>query len=106
MVLEMKAETMQIALTLSSYHDDQPPELGGKSQERSAGGRGGTAEVCVCVCVCPGFTVCQVLYASPQITQVVPVLCNDGSTGSFSLTLRIQVRNWKPPTEIFNIKPA
>lgn len=52
MVLEMKAETMQIALTLSSYHDDQPPELGGKSLERSAGGRGGTAEVCVCVRAC------------------------------------------------------
>lgn len=49
MVLEMKAETMQIALTLSCYHDDQPPELGGKSQERSAGGRGGTREVCVLV---------------------------------------------------------
>lgn len=47
MVLEMKAETMQIALTLCSYHDDQPPELGGKSQERSAGGRGGTRELYV-----------------------------------------------------------
>lgn len=51
MVLEMKAETMQIALPLSSYHGDQPPELGGKSQERSAGGGGGTREVCVCVLV-------------------------------------------------------
>lgn len=36
MGLEMKAETMQIALTLSSYHDDQPPELEGNSQERSS----------------------------------------------------------------------
>lgn len=52
MVLEMKAETMQIALTLCSYHDDQPPEVGGKSQERSAGGRGGTRELCVLVLQC------------------------------------------------------
>lgn len=52
MVLEMKAETMQIALTLSSYHDDQPPELGGKSQKRSAGGKGGgKRDMCVCVLV-------------------------------------------------------
>lgn len=42
MVLEMKAETMQIALTFSCYHGDQPPELGGKSQEvcRTEGGEG------------------------------------------------------------------
>lgn len=81
MVLEIKAETMQIALTLSSYHDDQPPELGGKSQERSAGGGGGTREVFVC----PGFTVCQVLHVSPHYTQVVPVLCNGGSTRKLNL---------------------
>lgn len=47
MVLEMKAETMQIALTLSCYHDDQPPELGGKSQERSAREREVGQERCV-----------------------------------------------------------
>ena len=46
-VLEMKAETMQIALTFSCYHDDQLPELGGKSPERSAEGRGRTRGVCV-----------------------------------------------------------
>lgn len=49
MALGMKAETMQITLTLSSYHDDQPSELGGESQERSAGGKDGTGEVCVLV---------------------------------------------------------
>lgn len=70
-VLGMKAGTMQVALALSCYHDNQPPELGGKSQERSAGGRSGTREVCV--------LVFQVLYVSRH-TQVIPVLSSDVST--------------------------
>ena len=83
-VLEMKAETMQIALTLGSYHDDQPPELGGKSQERS-GRRGEAGQK---RCVCPGFTVCQVLHVSPHCAQVVPVLCNGGFTEKLNLKVQ------------------
>lgn len=68
MVLEMKAETMQMALTRCSYHDDQPPELGGKSRERSAGGRGGTGEERV-----------SWFHSFPSLPRVVPALCDDVS---------------------------
>lgn len=67
MALEMKAETIQIALTLSSYHDNQPPELGGKSHERS--GRREEERP-----ACPGFTVFQVLHVSSHCTQVTSVM--------------------------------
>lgn len=51
-VLEMKVETTQITPTRCSCHDDQPPELGCRSQEKSAGGRVWTRAVCVCECAC------------------------------------------------------
>lgn len=37
-------------------------------------------------CMCPGFTVWHVLHVSPHHTQVVPVLCNGGSTGKLNLS--------------------
>lgn len=61
---------MQIARTLSCYHDDQLPELGGKSQE----GSGRERKAGQAGCVCPPFTVCQVLDVFPFYTKVFPAL--------------------------------
>lgn len=100
MVLEMKAETMQIALTLCSYHDDQPPELGGKSQERSAGGRGGTGELYVSWF--SSFPSLPRILA--QHAQVVPVLC---STRKLNLRDGVTTKKLKKLlSETFNIKAA
>lgn len=96
MVLEMKAVTMQIALTLSSYHDNQPPELGGKSQERRDK-RG------VCVLVSQFAKSSMHLLMTHKSSQCCAMTAPLG--GSVKGTGK-QVRNWKPLTEIFNIKPV
>lgn len=98
MVLEMKAETMQIALILSSYHDDQPPELGGKSHERSAeeGGGGGDNRG-VCVLVLQFAMSSMYLLTALKLSQCCAKAPNE---------ISIQENNWKLPAEQFIINPA